>query len=93
MANGDTIRDEAGDVLPPPLCLTLKKIHYEYVLCIPAFNKQIQLILVSTNFYFFIIRIRDSQQKEKKGRRKKNNDKKKNQIRTFLYQPYPIYKI
>ena len=29
LANGDTIRDGAGDVSPPlPLHLTLKKIHY-----------------------------------------------------------------
>ena len=46
------------------------------------------------SFFFKIIRIRKSQQKEKKKKEKiRNDDKKMKQIRIFLYQLYPIYKI
>ena len=44
--------------------------------------------------FFKIIRIRNSPQKEKKKKEQiRNDDKKMKQIRIFLYQLYPIYKI
>ena len=45
-------------------------------------------------FVLKIIRLRNSQQKEKKkSKTEENDDKSKNQIRIFLYQLYPIFKI
>ena len=49
-------------------------------------------MLDSTNFHFFFKIIVTVNKREKKEEVRKD-DKKMKQIRTFLYQLYPIYKI